>query len=99
MNTIRRTQTFIQWFHKLKDPIGKSAIAARIKNATNGNFGDHHNVRGPIWEMRIDTGPGYRVYYVQEGLTVYLLLLGGNKRLQNKDIDKAEAIWNEIKGQ
>ncbi len=98
MNTIKRTQTFIQWFKDLKDPAGKGAIAARIKKAAFGNFGDHHNVRGPIWELCIDTGPGYRVYYAQEDLTVYLLLVGGSKHSQTKDIDRAEALWNEIKG-
>ena len=76
----------------------QGAITARIKKAAFGNFGDHHNVRGPIWELRIDTGPGYRVYYAQEGLTVYLLLVGGSKHSQTKDIERAEALWNEIKG-
>ena len=99
MNTIKRTGIFANWLKKLKDPIGKIAISTRIKKAAFGNFGDHHNVRDTIWEMRIDTGPGYRVYYAQEGSNVYLLLIGGDKQSQDKDIHKAEALWNEIKGQ
>ena len=96
MNTLRRTEQFILWFSDLKDNVAKARIAARLKYAERGNFGDHKNVGGPIWEMRIHTGPGYRVYYVQAGKTIYVLLLGGSKRTQDADIKEAQGLWASI---
>ena len=97
MNTLRRTEEFIAWITKLKDIAGKARIAARLKLAAAGSFGDHKSVGQGVMEMRINTGPGYRVYYAQEGETVYLLLIGGDKSTQEKDIKKAHALWAEIK--
>lgn len=97
MNTIRRTEEFIAWISKLKDVAGKARIAARLKMAAAGNFGDHKSVGQGVMEMRIHTGPGYRVYYAQEGDTVYILLIGGDKSTQDKDIKKAHELWKEIK--
>ena len=97
MNTIRRTEEFMAWISKLKDVTGKARIAARLKMAAAGNFGDHKSVGQGVMEMRIHTGPGYRVYYAQEGDTVYILLIGGDKSTQDKDIKKAHELWKEIK--
>ena len=97
MNTIRRTEEFMAWISKLKDVAGKARIAARLKMASAGNFGDHKSVGQGVMEMRIHTGPGYRVYYAQEGDTVYILLIGGDKSTQDKDIKKAHELWKEIK--
>jgi len=97
MNTIRRTEEFMAWISKLKDVAGKARIAARLKMAAAGNFGDHKSVGQGVMEMRIHTGPGYRVYYAQEGDTVYILLIGGDKSTQDKDIKKAHELWKEIK--
>ena len=97
MNTIRRTEEFMAWISKLKDVAGKARIAARLKMAAAGSFGDHKSVGQGVMEMRIHTGPGYRVYYAQEGDTVYILLIGGDKSTQDKDIKKAHELWKEIK--
>ena len=97
MNTIRRTEEFMAWISKLKDVAGKARIAARLKMASAGNFGDHKSVGQGVMEMRIHTGPGYRVYYAQEGDTIYILLIGDDKSTQDKDIKKAHELWKEIK--
>jgi putative addiction module killer protein len=99
MIDINQTQHFRRWLHKLKDPLGKVGILARIKRAQSGNFGDHKilpNTAG-IYEMRIFKGNGYRVYYAKQGDTVYLLLLGGSKDSQQSDIDKACTLWQQVK--
>lgn len=98
MNTLTRTDEFSEWLRKLKDPIGKARIAARLNSAQHGNFGDHKSVGGGVWEMRIDVGPGYRIYYAQQESVVYVLLLGGDKSKQNSDIEKAKKLWQKIKG-
>ena len=93
MNTIRKTDIFRTWLSRLRDHQARQRILGRIRRAAKGNFGDHHAVGDGVSEMRIDYGPGYRVYYAQEGATVYLLLLGGDKRTQDADIDKARDLW------
>ncbi|KXU38473.1 addiction module protein, partial [Ventosimonas gracilis] len=77
------------WRDKLKDSKAKIAIDRRIYRAELGNFGDHKPYREGVWELRIDVGPGYRVYYAQSGQAVVLLLCGGIKRSQDADISKA----------
>ena len=96
MNTIKRTRAYVDWFFHLNDQQARDRILNRIRRAGNGNFGDHHAVGDGVYEMRIDYGPGYRVYFAREGDTVYLLLLGGDKRNQDSDIQKAKAIWKAI---
>ncbi len=97
MNTIRETNYFSTWLQKLRDIKGRARITARIDSAKMGNFGDHKGLGDGVSEMRIDSGPGYRVYYAQEGQAIYLLLLGGDKSSQAKDIAKAKKIWADIK--
>ena len=97
MNTIKRLQAFIDWMAGLKDLRAKQRIAKRINRAIDGNFGDHRSVGDGVSEMRVDHGPGYRVYYAQEGTTVFLLLSGGDKRNQGADIAKAKALWEAYK--
>ena len=96
MNTIKRTRAYVDWFFRLNDQQARDRILNRIRRAGNGNFGDHYAVGDGVSEMRIDYGPGYRVYFAREGDTVYLLLLGGDKRTQGSDIQKAKAIWKAI---
>lgn len=101
MIDINQTEQFENWLHKLKDPIGKAGILARIKRAQGGNFGDHKplaNTNG-IYEMRIFKGNGYRVYYAQQVDTLYLLLIGGSKDSQPNDISKACTLWQQVKDQ
>jgi putative addiction module killer protein len=93
MNIINQTQVFTDWLARLKDQIAKKRIVARIRLAENGSFGDHHFCADGVWEMRIHCGPGYRLYYAQEGSTVYLLLIGGDKQSQDRDIEKAKDLW------
>lgn len=97
MNTLRRTDTFIRWYSRLKDVVAKARIAAPLKYATLGNFGDCKSVGQGVMEMRIHAGPGYRLYYAQAGTTVYVLLLGGDKKTQAADITEAQALWAQIR--
>lgn len=97
MFTINDTETFRLWLTKLKDPIGKVAVLRRIGRAQKGNFGDHKPVGEGVFEMRIPTGPGYRVYYMQAAEVVYLLLVGGDKSSQQIDIEKAQQMAVEIR--
>jgi putative addiction module killer protein len=92
MATILRTAEFDEWLRKLSDPIGKARILARIRSAEAGNFGDVAAVGGGVFEMRIHVGPGYRVYCSRRGDVIYLLLCGGDKSSQRRDIRIAQRI-------
>jgi putative addiction module killer protein len=89
MNTFLRTDEFDAWLSALKDKIGRARIAQRIRSAEHGNFGDCEPVGDGVSEMRIHVGPGYRVYYTRRGDVIYLLLLGGDKSSQKRDIKRA----------
>lgn len=97
MNTINQTQVFADWLARLKDQIAKKRIVARIRLAENDSFGDHHFCADGVWEMRIHYGPGYRLYYAQEDSAIYLLLVGGDKQTQGRDIEKARDLWEAYK--
>ncbi len=84
---------FQEWLASLRDQHAKARVAVRINRVTAGNFGDHKPVGGGVWELRIDTGPGYRVYYSLAGQQLVLLLTGGDKSSQQADIEKATAYW------
>lgn len=96
MNTIHETELFSDWIAELRDLKARMRILARVNRARVGNFGDYKVLGDGICEMKIDYGPGYRVYYAQEGLNVYLLILGGDKTSQIKDIARAKGIWRTI---
>ncbi|TVM15050.1 type II toxin-antitoxin system RelE/ParE family toxin [Oceanidesulfovibrio indonesiensis] len=96
MNHFERTDLFDRWLSKLKDYQGKARILARIRSAEKGNFGDCAPVGEGVSEMRIHTGPGYRVYFIRRGDRVYLLLAGGDKSSQQRDIDLAKKIAKEL---
>ena len=96
MSLIERTSEFDDWLLQLKDLKGRARIAARINSAALGNFGDCKSVGDGISEMRIDFGPGYRVYYTRCGQVVYLLLIGGDKATQRQDITKAKALLQNL---
>ena len=99
MNTILRTETFDQWLRKLKDARGKARIIERIRSAERGNFSDSKSIGNGIFEMRINFGPGYRVYLSRIGEIVYVLLCGGSKRTQQRDIAKAKDMVQLLKEQ
>ncbi len=89
MNTFLRTEEFDAWLSAMKDKVGRARIALRIRSAEHGNFGDCEPVGEGVSEMRVHAGPGYRVYYTRRGKVVYLLLLGGDKSFQKRDIKRA----------
>lgn len=89
MNTFIRTAEFDAWLSGMKDKVGRARIVQRMDAAMAGNFGDSEPVGEGVSEMRIHVGPGYRVYYTRRGEVVYLLLLGGDKSSQKRDIKRA----------
>lgn len=97
MLEIRRTGAFDRWLRKLKDEQAKAKIAARIRRLAFGNFGDVSPVGEGVSELRIFAGPGYRVYFVQRGTSVAILLCGGDKKSQERDIKMAKALAKELK--
>ena len=84
---------FSEWRRSIRDVRARIAIDRRINGRELENFGDHRFCRDGVWELRIDVGPGYRVYYAIAGTEIVLLLLGGDKRSQDADIDRACAYW------
>ena len=80
---------FDEWLTRLGDPRTQAKIAARMNRLKAGNFGDCKPLRGGVWELRIDWGPGYRVYYARIGRATILVLCAGDKREQAADIQRA----------
>ncbi len=97
MNTFLRSEIFDIWLTKLKDKAGRARILHRIRSAEQGNFGDCEPVGEGVSEMRIHVGPGYRVYFTQRGKRIYLLLLGGDKSSQRRDIRQAIELAQALK--
>lgn len=85
------------WLDNLQDAKARARIQLRLMRLSHGNFGDCKPLRDGVWELRIDHGPGYRVYYSQVGKVVILLLCGGDKRKQASDIEKAAAYLAEFR--
>ena len=90
------TDEFHHWLGSLADRRAMARIIDRIKRASNGNFGDAKAVGSGVWEMRIDYGPGYRVYFFRRGKELVILLCGGDKKSQQADIAKAVRVKEEI---
>ena len=86
---------FMEWRGRIRDMKARIAIDRRVNRMELGNFGDHRFCRDGVWELRIDTGPGYRVYYAIAGSRIVLLLCGGDKRTQDGDIDRACRYWQD----
>ena len=86
-----------EWLAGLKDRTARAKIAVRIARLAAGNFGDCKPIRSGVWELRVDWGPGYRVYYTMIGQTCVLLLGGGDKRSQGGDIARAIAFFEDFK--
>ena len=95
--TLAGEQPFVEWLQGLKDRQTRARIEARIARVAVGNFGDTEPVGEGVLELRIDWGPGYRVYFARRGQVVVLLLCGGDKRTQQKDIDRAKAYFEDYK--
>ncbi len=88
---------FGDWLKSLKDKRAQSVIYRRLDRIEDGNFGEHKPCRSGVWEVKIDYGAGYRVYYSIVGTTVVLLLCAGDKRTQQKDIDRAVSYLDKYK--
>jgi putative addiction module killer protein len=97
VNTFVRSSDFDTWLSQLADQTAKARILARLRGATFGYFGDCEPVGEGVSEMRIHVGAGYRVYYTRTGSTIYVLLAGGVKASQTKDITKAKKMARELK--
>jgi putative addiction module killer protein len=95
MNVLQ-TERFSSWFVRLKDKKAKARIQVRIDRAEDGNFGDHKFIGDGVSEMRIDYGPGYRVYYTVRDEVLIVLLAGGDKSSQHKDIKLAQALASKL---
>ena len=92
MFEVRQTETYKKWFKTLKDRKARARIDIRIKRISLGNLGDVKSVGKGVFELRIDYGPGYRVYFVERDRIRIILLAGGKKSTQNKDIKKAQEL-------
>jgi len=96
MLEVRQTERYARWLKSLRDPQAKARINIRIRRLSMGNPGDVKPVGEGVSELRINYGPGYRVYFVQRGDTVVVLLAGGTKRTQAKDIKIAIELAREL---
>ena len=96
MIEIRQTEVYAQWFNGLRDRQAKARVDIRIRRLSLGNPGDVKPVGEGVSELRIDYGPGYRVYYVQQGNTLVILLTGGTKQTQTQDIKTALDLARDL---
>ena len=98
MIDVRQTEHFADWLDNLRDGVAVKAIKRRIARVQIGLFGDTKSVGDGVFELRVDHGPGYRVYFARHGDIVVLLLCGGDKKSQQRDIMRAKALaveWKE----
>lgn len=88
---------FLDWLNSLKDMRARAIVRARLVRIQLGNFGDCKSIGGGVFEFRIAHGPGYRIYFGRDSNTIVILLCGGDKSSQSKDITKAKLLWKEHK--
>jgi putative addiction module killer protein len=96
MIEVRRNEEFSRWLRRLRDANAVARIVALIRRMELENLGDSKSLRGGLIEMRIDYGPGYRVYYVRHGAEIVILLCGGDKRTQQRDIQRAQELAERL---
>lgn len=96
MPEVRQTEVYARWFEDLRDRQARARIVARIRRLSLGNPGDVKAVGDGVLELRIDHGPGYRVYFVHRGRDIVILLAGGDKRTQDRDIRLARGLAREL---
>lgn len=96
MYQLKQTDVFARWLSRLRDNTGKARIIARLDACRLGNLGDTRPVGGGVREIRIHSGPGYRVYYTKRQRAILLLLCGGRKSSQARDIARAKALLHEL---
>ena len=97
MLQIQQTETYAKWFAGLRDRVARARIDIRIRRLSLGNAGDAKPVGEGVSELRVDHGPGYRVYFIQRGEVLIVLLAGGNKSTQDSDIRNAKALAKDLK--
>jgi putative addiction module killer protein len=88
---------FIEWLETIYDSSTQSRIERRLDRLTRGNFGEHKSVGAGVFELILDFGPGYRIYFGEVNNTTVLLLYGGDKSSQARDIERAKRYWQEYK--
>src|SRR5580698_10508271 len=93
---LRPTKEFSEWLRDLKDRQGRARIVSRLDRLEDGNPGNSRSVGEGVVELKIDVGPGYRVYYIQRGEVLIILLCGGDKSTQAKDIQRARLIARQL---
>ena len=93
---VKKTDAYRDWLDRLRDQAGRARILVRVDRLIHGNPGDHRNLQGGVSELKIDFGPGYRVDYTQRGEQLLLLLIGGDKSSQAKDIAKAQQLAKDF---
>lgn len=91
------TEPYTEWFRRLRDKSAKANIISRLHRVESGNFGDHKTVGEGVNELRINVGPGYRIYFGMNAAVMVILLCGGDKSTQDRDIGRAKAIWADWK--
>lgn len=97
MVEVRQTERFAQWLGDLRDLRARARVQARIERLIGGNPGDVKPISSGVSELRINYGPGYRVYFQQKGSTLIILLAGGDKSSQSRDIEEALSLARQIK--
>lgn len=96
MIEVRQTEAFSAWIAHLRDMSAKARIVARIRRLELGNLGDAKSIGDKVSELRVDYGPGYRVYFTRKGRTIVVLLCGGDKGSQRRDIKEAQQLAKEV---
>ena len=94
---VEKTDEYAGWIDALKDKVGRAQVLMRVERLIAGNPGQHRNLTGGVSELKVDFGPGYRVYYSQRGTRLLLLLAGGDKSTQQKDIHLATRLAKGFK--
>jgi putative addiction module killer protein len=94
--TVRQTPEFQAWMDNLTDRRAQARIAARLRHAELGNLGDWRPVGGEVSEMRVNVGPGYRLYFTRRRKVIIVMLAGGDKSSQQRDIKKAQSIASDL---
>jgi putative addiction module killer protein len=95
MFEVRQTRTFTEWLSALRDQTARARVVARLRRIELGNLGDAKSVGDGVSEARIDHGPGYRLYFCRRGEVVVIMLCGGDKGSQSRDVERAKAMAKE----
>ena len=94
--TVQQTEEFVEWLDELKDKRAQLRIAARLRLAEAGNLGNWRTIDGALSEMKVDIGPGYRLYFTRKANVLIVMLAGGDKSSQTRDITRAKRILKEL---